>query len=57
MTDEILIQRDGPVGRVRLNRPKAIHALTTPMARAISEALDAWRDDVEVEAVVIDHAE
>ncbi|MBK5265041.1 MAG: enoyl-CoA hydratase/isomerase family protein [Alphaproteobacteria bacterium] len=28
MTDEVLILRDGTIGRIRLNRPKAIHALT-----------------------------
>lgn len=54
---EILAFIDGKVGRIRLNRPKAIHALNTPMCRAISDALEAWRDDPMVEAVLIDHAE
>jgi enoyl-CoA hydratase len=40
-----------------LNRPKAIHALTTGMCDAMSQALLDWRSDDKVEAIVIDHAE
>lgn len=54
---DVLISIEGKVGRIRLNRPKAIHALNTGMCAAILDALIAWRDDTAVEAVVIDHAE
>ena len=57
MTDDVLISVDRGVGRLRLNRPKAIHALTTQMCEAMSAALLKWRDDPSVEVVVIDHAE
>jgi enoyl-CoA hydratase/carnithine racemase len=57
LTDELIVEIDGPVGRIRLNRPKALHALTTPMCAAVLDALEAWRDDLSVEAIVIDHAE
>ena len=57
MTADVLILTDGPLGRIRLNRPKAIHALTHAMCDAMSEALLAWRDDPAIEAVLIDHAE
>jgi enoyl-CoA hydratase len=57
MTDDVLTYIEGKVGRIRLNRPKAIHALNTAMCAAILEALAAWRDDDAVEAVMIDHAE
>ncbi|RUN76250.1 enoyl-CoA hydratase/isomerase family protein [Sphingomonas sp. TF3] len=57
MTDDVVIEREGPVGRIRLNRPKALHALTTDMCVAMLAALDAWRTDPAVEAVLIDHAE
>ena len=50
-------RRRAQAGRIRLNRPKAIHALTTAMCAAMIDALRAWRDDPEVEAVLIDHAE
>jgi len=54
---DVLISIEGKVGRIRLNRPKAIHALTTGMCAAILDALMAWRDDTGVEALMIDHAE
>lgn len=57
MTSEVLIEVEGKAGRIRLNRPKAIHALNTDMCRAMLDALTAWRDDPEVEIVLIDHAE
>lgn len=56
MTD-VLTLIEGKVGRIRLNRPKAIHALNTAMCVAVLEALAAWRNDPKVEAVMIDHAE
>jgi enoyl-CoA hydratase len=57
VTDDILTTREGGIGRIRLNRPKAIHALTREMCEAMSAALLEWRDDDAVQAVVIDHAE
>ena len=57
MTDDVLISVDRNVGRLRLNRPKAIHALTREMCDAMSEVLLAWREDPSIQVVVIDHAE
>ena len=57
MTDDVLTSVEGGVGRIRLNRPKAIHALTTAMCEVMSEALLRWRTDPNVEVVLIDHAE
>ena len=57
MTDDVLISVERNVGRIRLNRPKAIHALTRDMCDAMSKALLAWRDDPSVQVVIIDHAE
>ncbi|WP_296615110.1 enoyl-CoA hydratase/isomerase family protein [Sphingomonas sp.] len=57
MTEDILTFIEGKVGRIRLNRPKAIHALNTAMCAAVLDALAAWRHDPAVEAVMIDHAE
>jgi enoyl-CoA hydratase len=54
---DVLISTDGKVGRIRLNRPKAIHALNTGMCQAVLDALDAWRSATAIEAVMIDHAE
>ncbi|HEX2762967.1 MAG TPA: enoyl-CoA hydratase/isomerase family protein [Allosphingosinicella sp.] len=56
MTD-LIIRVEGKVGRLRLNRPKAIHALTRDMCSAMIAALLRWREDASVQAVMIDHAE
>jgi len=57
MTDQVLISTDGPVGRISLNRPKAIHALTLDMCHAMSAALTAWAADDVIKAVILDHSE
>ncbi|MEG3176138.1 enoyl-CoA hydratase/isomerase family protein [Sphingomonas sp. RB3P16] len=57
MTDEVLAFIEGPVGRMRLNRPKALNALTTPMCTAMLEALDTWRTNPAIEVILLDHAE
>lgn len=54
---EIVTEIDGKVGRIRLNRPKAIHALNKSMCSAMIAALLEWRSDPAVEAVIIDHME
>jgi len=51
--DEIRIERAQGIGFIALNRPKALNALSTPMLHAIHRALNAWRDDPLVHAVVI----
>ena len=56
MTDEVLIRVEGEVGRITLNRPKALHALTMAMCKAMTEALLAWRDDPAVKLVLMDHS-
>ena len=57
MTSEILASVEGRVGRIRLNRPKALHALTTAMCLAILDALDRFEADDAVELVLFDHAD
>ncbi|WP_304170089.1 enoyl-CoA hydratase/isomerase family protein [Phenylobacterium aquaticum] len=56
MTDEILVRVEGRVGRLTLNRPQALHALTTAMCVGMTEALLAWKDDPAVELVLLDHS-
>lgn len=57
MSGEVLAFVDNRVGRVRLNRPKQLHALTTAMCAGVIDALEAWRADPAVEAVMIDHVD
>ena len=47
---------DGKAGRIRLDRPEALHALTRDMCSAMIAALLAWRETDAVEAVMLDHA-
>lgn len=54
---DVLTPIEGCAGRIRLNRPKAIHALNTAMCQAILDALKAWEHDPAIEAILIDHAE
>ena len=53
---DVLIRTAGRAGRITLNRPQALNALTWEMCRTMAAALDAWRDDPAVALVVIDGA-
>ncbi len=53
---EVLTRVDSGVGRITLNRPKALHALNRAMCETMTEALLAWRADDGVQSVLIDHA-
>jgi enoyl-CoA hydratase len=53
---EVLIRVEGEVGRITLNRPQALHALTTNMCREMIAALTAWRIDPAVKLVLMDHS-
>jgi len=53
---DVLIRREGRAGRITLNRPKALNALTLGMVRAIWPAMLAWRNDPAIEVVILDGA-
>lgn len=55
MTD-IHLRTDGRAGRITLDRPGALNALTWDMCLAIEAALDGWRDDPAVDLVLIEGA-
>ncbi len=56
MTSEILTSAANGLARITLNRPQALHALTTHMCANMIQALLAWRDDESIRAVLLDHA-
>ncbi len=53
---DVVIRTEGRAGRITLNRPQALNAVTWPMLRDIEGALDRWRDDPGVALVLIDAA-
>lgn len=55
-SDEVLIRREGRAGRITMNRPQALNALTLSMVHRIWEALLAWREDPAVELILLDGA-
>ncbi len=52
----VLLGIEGGFGRITLNRPGALHALTLQMCQLMIGALQAWRSDPAVKAVLIDHS-
>lgn len=54
MTPDIVVARHGHAGWITLNRPNVLNALTHEMCLALEQALDQWRDDRDIEHVVIE---
>ncbi|WP_327682523.1 enoyl-CoA hydratase/isomerase family protein [Kitasatospora sp. NBC_00458] len=53
MSDEVQVYRDGGVGRIVLDRPRALNSLTHGMVLDFLAALEGWADDDAVQAVVL----
>lgn len=51
---EVLIRTEGRAGRLTLNRPQALNALTPAMVAAIDAALVRWAEDPAVAVVILD---
>ena len=54
MEPELLVRTEGRAGRLTLNRPKALNALTHEQCLETSAALARWRDDPGVDLVILD---
>ncbi len=50
--NEVLIETRDGVGLITLNRPKVLNALSLDMIRQVATALNNWKDDDAVKAVV-----
>jgi enoyl-CoA hydratase len=53
---DVIVRREGSVGVIRLNRPKAINAMTLEMSLAIDAALDQFEADPAVALVLLEGA-
>ena len=53
---DLIVRREGSAGIIRLNRPKAINAMTYEMSLGIDAALDRFESDPAVAVVVLEGA-
>jgi enoyl-CoA hydratase len=53
---DLIARREGFAGIIRLNRPKALNAITLEMFRDIDKALDAFEADPDVSVIVLEGA-
>jgi enoyl-CoA hydratase len=53
---DLIARREGAVGVIRLNRPKAINAVTLEMFRDVDRALDAFEADPAVAVILLEGA-
>ncbi|MBN9598630.1 MAG: enoyl-CoA hydratase/isomerase family protein [Afipia sp.] len=54
--DDLIIEREGTAGVIRLNRPSALNAVTLGMVRGISRALDVFEHDPAITTVLLEGA-
>lgn len=54
--NEILVETSGTLGRIILNRPRALNALTLTMVRMIDAALDDFERDPSISVVFVEGA-
>lgn len=53
---DLIVRREGAAGIIRLNRPKAINAMTLEMSLGIDAALDRFEADPDVAVVILEGA-
>ena len=55
--ENIIVETQGNVGLITLNRPEALNALSTPLMAELTEALDAFEADDNIGAMVLTGSE
>ncbi len=53
---DLIVRREGTAGIIRLNRPKALNAMTYEMSQGIDVALDRFETDPAVSVVILEGA-
>jgi len=51
--ETLIVERDGPVLKVTMNRPEARNALSPVMVRELTQAFELARDDAGIRAIVL----
>jgi len=54
VTGDIHIRKEGRAGRITLNRPAALNALTYAMCLEVDEALKTWAQDPDIALLILD---
>ena len=49
----IIMEKDGPIGIIRLNRPKVLNAINQAMAQELREAFQKFKMDEDVRVVIL----
>ena len=52
--NDLIVKEQGHVGRITLNRPKALNALTHDMCKVIEKYLNLWLADENIRVIVFD---
>jgi enoyl-CoA hydratase len=52
-TEDVLFRQHGGIGRITLNRPQALNAITLAMVRAMRAKLTVWANDPAIVALLI----
>ena len=50
---DVIVQIEGRIGCITLNRPRALNALSLEMVRLLTDALMAWKNEPQVLAVAV----
>ena len=53
---DLIVRREGAAGVIRINRPKAINAMTLEMSIGIGAALDRFEADPDVAVIILEGA-
>ena len=56
-TANVIVETHGRVGLIRLNRPQALNALSSPLIEDLNEALTAFESDPNIAAIVLTGSE
>lgn len=53
MSDNIIVEVDGPIGIITINRPEKLNAMTPEMARALVAAVEGFNGDDAIRCVIL----